>query len=68
MQARDTQITDELQEIVGLQTELKMQEDRYTSLLKADEPLEKLKEIRLKIKYLKTSLNKKEKQATTLFA
>ena len=33
-------VTDKLQEIVNLQTELALQEHRYISLLKADEPFE----------------------------
>jgi len=56
-----------LQELLDLQTEIKSQEDRYTILLEADEPFETLKEIRLKIKYLKVELEAKEGYAMTLF-
>jgi len=67
MKQIDTAVTHKLQEIVNLQTELTLQENRYTELLKADEPFEKLREIRLKIKYLKVELRAKEDHALTLF-
>ena len=60
-------VTDKLQEIVDLQKEIELQEDRYRALLKADEPLEKLKEVHLKIKYLKVELKAKENHALALF-
>ena len=47
--------------------EIELQEDRYNSLLKADEPFEKLREIRTKIKYLKVELKSKEDHALALF-
>ncbi len=59
-------ITDKLQEIVSLQTEVKVQEEKYAALLKADEPLETLREIRLKIKYLKVELKAKEDHVLAL--
>ena len=67
MKQIDKTIIDKLQEIADLQIELKFQEGTYTSLLKEDEALETLKEVRLKIEYLKTSVDEKEKQAVTLF-
>lgn len=60
-------VTDKLQEIVALQKEIELQEDRYNSLLKADEPFEKLREIRTKIKYLKVELKAKGDHALALF-
>jgi hypothetical protein len=66
MKLFDNVITAKLQEIVALQTELKWQEDKYASLLKADESPETLKEISFKIKYLKVELKAKEEHALTL--
>jgi len=67
MQLISDVLADKLQELLDLQTEIKSQEDRYTILLEADEPFETLKEIRLKIKYLKVELEAKEGYAMTLF-
>ena len=67
MKQIDKAVTDKLQEIVNLQTEIKLYEDKYASMLKADEPLEKLKELYTKIKYLKVELNAKQAHALTLF-
>ena len=62
----NTVLADDLKEILNLQVEIKIQENKYTSLLKADEPLETLKEIRVKLKYLNDKLKVKEKHAMTL--
>ena len=67
MKQIDNAITDKLQEIVYLQTRRKSQEDKYASMLKADEPFKKLKEVRLKIKYLNVELTVKQDFALTLF-
>jgi hypothetical protein len=67
MKQFDKFVTDKLQEIVDLQTALKLQEDKYASMLKADEPLEKLKEVFTKIKYLKVELKAKQDHALALF-
>ena len=67
MKQMDQAITDKLQEIVDLQTQLKFQQDKYASMLKADEPFEKLKEVRLKIKYLNVELIAHQDFALTLF-
>ena len=37
MQSINNELADKLQEILALQAEIKLQEDKYTSLLKADE-------------------------------
>ena len=50
-----------IQEIKNLETEIKSQENKYDLLLKADEPLKILKEIRIKIRYLKIELKTKQK-------
>ena len=67
MQLISNVLADKLQELLDLQAEIKSQEDKYTILLKADEPFETLKEVRLKIKYLKVELEAKEGYAMTLF-
>ena len=59
-------LADDLNEILDLKAEIKLQEDKYASLLDADQPFEILKEIRLNIKYLKDKLLLKEKHALTL--
>jgi hypothetical protein len=67
MQVINNVLVNKLQEIVDLQAEIKLQEDKYTTLLNANEPLSTLKEIRLKIKRLKVQLEAKEEYAITLF-
>ena len=59
-------VTNKAQEIVRLQTELKLQEDKYASMLKADEPFEKLKEVYTKIGYLKVELKAKQDHVRAL--
>ena len=49
-------VSNKLQDIADFQTELRLQENKYASLLNADEPLEKLKEVHLKIKYLRSRI------------
>jgi hypothetical protein len=60
-------LADDLNEILNLKAEIKLQADKYASLLNEDQPLEILKEIRLNIKYLKDKLIVLEKHALTLF-
>ena len=67
MKQIESAVANKLQEIVNLQTELKLQEHKYVSMLKADQPFEKLKEIRSKIKYLKVELKAKQDHALALF-
>ena len=67
MKQMDKAIIDKLQEIVDLQAEIQSQQDNYSSMLKADESFEKLKEVRLKIKYLNIELERKQDFALTLF-
>lgn len=59
-------ITDDLDEILKLKAEIKLQENKYASLIEADQPFEILKEIRLNIKYLKDKLIMTEEHALTL--
>ena len=59
-------ITDDLDEILKLKAEIKLQENKYASLLDNDQPLEVLKGIRLNIKYLKDKLIMMERHALTL--
>ena len=59
-------ITDDLDEILKLKAEIKLQENKYSLLLDADQPFEILKEIRLNIKHLKDNLIMTEKHALTL--
>ena len=59
-------LADDLNEILDLKAEIKLQEDKYASLLDADQPFEILKEIRLNIKHLKDNLIMTEKHALTL--
>jgi hypothetical protein len=66
MQVFNQVLADKLKEILDLQAKIKSLEREYNSLLKADEPLERLREIRLKIKYLKEDLKAREKNALTL--
>lgn len=67
MQAINNALVDKLKELLALQNEIDLLEDKYTLLLKADEALEVLKETQLKIKYLKVELNTKEEHTLTLF-
>ena len=55
METINNTLTFKLQELVDLQAEIELQEEKYASLLKADVPFEILKEVRLEIKYLKLS-------------
>jgi hypothetical protein len=48
MQVINNVLVNKLQEIVDLQAEIKLQEDKYTTLLNADEPLSTLKKSGLK--------------------
>ena len=66
MKQTDTVFTGKLQDIADLQTEIKLLEDKYSSMLKADEPLEKLKQVYTKIKYLKLELQTKQDHAFAL--
>ena len=66
MKVFDQVITDDLNEILDLKAEIKLQEDKYNSLLDADQPFEILKKMRLNIKYLKDKLIMTEKHALTL--
>jgi len=45
MKQTDTVFIGKLQDIADLQTEIKLLEEQYSSMLKADEPLEKLKQV-----------------------
>ena len=56
-----------LQEIADLQTQIKLQEERYFSLLKAGKPFHTLKDIRLVIKHLNEQLTTKENQIKNLY-
>ena len=67
MQPINNELADKLQEIVALQAEIKLQENRYVSLLKDGEPLDTLRVVAHKIKYLKVELEAKEEHALTLF-
>jgi len=67
MKVFDQVITEDLNEILDLKAEIKLQEDKYASLLGDDQPLDVLKEIRLNIKYLQDKLIMLEKHALTLF-
>ena len=66
MKVFDQVIAEDLNEILDLKAEIKLQEDKYASLLDADQPFEILKEIRLNIKHLKDNLIMTEKHALTL--
>jgi len=60
MQLINTALDDAIQEIKDLEAEIKSQENKYNALLKADETLEILREIRIKIRYLKIELKAKQ--------
>ena len=60
MQLNNTALDETLQEIKDLEAEIKSQENKYNSLLKADEPFEILREIRIKIRYLQIELRAKQ--------
>ena len=66
MQLVNDSFTANLQEIVDLRTEIKLQEEKYSLLLQADEPFSVLRDIRLKIKYLCTVLTAKEEHIKNL--
>jgi len=59
-------LADELNEILNVKAEISLQEDKYASLLKADQPFKILKAIRLQIKYLKDKLLMLERDAIAL--
>ena len=59
MQLNNTALDDTIQEIMELEAEIKSQENKYNALLKADETLEILREIRIK-RYLKIELKAKQ--------
>ena len=61
MQSINSALDVTIQEIKNLEAEIKSQENKYHLLLKADEPLKILKEIRIKIRYLKIELKTKQK-------
>ena len=67
MKVFDQVIAEDLNEILDLKAEIKLQEEKYASSLDADQPLEVLKEIRLNIRYLNDKLVTTEKHALTLF-
>ena len=60
MQSINSALDVTIQEIKNLEAEIKSQENKYISLLKADEPLKILKVIRIKIRYLKIELKAKQ--------
>lgn len=60
MQPNNKPLDNKLQEIIDLQTNLKLQQDLYASLLKEGKPPEVLKEIQLKVKRLKEELKATE--------
>jgi len=60
MQPNNKPLDNKLQEIIDLQTNLKLQQDLYASLLKEGKPPDVLKEIQLKVKRLKEELKAKE--------
>jgi hypothetical protein len=60
MQSINSALDVTIQEIKNLEAEIKSQENKYISLLKADEPLKILKEIRIKIRYLNIILKAKQ--------
>jgi hypothetical protein len=66
MQVDDQPLDSKLQEIIDLQTNLKLQQDIYASLLKEDKPPDALKEIRQKLKCLKAELKAREDHLFTL--
>ena len=67
MMVLNSVLAEDLKEILKLQAEIKLQQDKYALLLEADQPLEVLKEIRLTIKYLKDKLMMMEEHVSTLF-
>ena len=60
MQSINSALDVTIQEIKNLEVEINSQENKYISLLKADEPLKILKVIRIKIRYLKIELKAKQ--------
>jgi len=60
MQSVNSALDVTIQEIKNLEVEINSQENKYISLLKADEPLKILKVIRIKIRYLKIELKAKQ--------
>ena len=53
MQLSNTALDDTIQEIKDLETEMKLLENKYNSLLEADELSEISREIQIKIRHLK---------------
>jgi hypothetical protein len=62
----NSQLAENVGEILELQAEIKLQENKYASLLQTDQSLQVLKEIRLNIKYLKDKLMVMEERVLTL--
>ena len=63
----DEAFTGKLQAIINLQTELQLEEHKYTSLKRANKSHEIFKQTQLRIKRLKMQLKEKEADALTLF-
>jgi len=53
MQLNNTALDETLQEIKDLEAEIKSQENKYNSLVNADESSETSREIQIKIRHLK---------------
>ena len=60
MQLSNTALDDTIQEIKDLETEMKLLENKYNSLLEADELSEISREIQIKIRHLKIELKAKQ--------
>ena len=60
MQVINTGLDDTIQEIKDLETEMKLLESKYSSLLEAEELSEISREIQIKIRHLKIELKAKQ--------
>lgn len=67
MKQIDDALTNKLQQIVNLQTELQLQKDKYASLVKTHKSPDTLKETRFNIMRLQAALKEKEGDALSLF-
>ncbi len=67
MKQIDHALTNKLQQIVNLKTELQVQKDKYVSLVKTHKSPDILKETRFKIMRLQAALKEKEGDALSLF-
>ena len=67
MKVFNRMLTDELNEILKVKSEISIQQSKYAAYLAGDQPFDVLKEIRMEIKRLNDKLVMLERNALKLF-